>query len=47
MTAASLSLLAFVALGMQITADEIAAACVLLILIVVPIWMRWRGTKRN
>jgi hypothetical protein len=45
MKAASLSLLALVALGLQITADEITAACALLILIGVAIWVRSRSKK--
>jgi hypothetical protein len=46
MRTASLSLLALVALR-GITADEIAAASALLILIVVAIWVRSRSKKRQ
>jgi hypothetical protein len=42
MTAVLLSMLALVALRVQITAEDIAVACALLILIVVGIWVRWR-----
>jgi hypothetical protein len=47
MKAASLSLLAWVTLRMAITADEITAACALVILIAVAIWVRSRSKKRK
>ena len=45
MIATLLSLLALVALGVAITADEITAACALVILIVAAIWVRSRSSK--
>ena len=47
MTATLLSLLALVAVRVAITAAEITAACALLILIVVAIWVRSGSTKRE
>jgi hypothetical protein len=43
MTAVSLSLLAFVTLHFEVTAEDIAIACALVSLIVVAIWVRWRS----
>ena len=47
MAATLLSLLAWVALRVGITVDEIIIACALLILIVVAIWVRSRASKTN
>jgi len=46
MTAALLALLALVAWRLEITAEDIVAACVLVILIALGVWWRWRSKGR-
>ena len=47
MSAALLSLLALVTGRFEITVEDIAVACALVMLIVAAIWVRWRRKRRS
>ena len=47
MAALTLSLLGLVTLGFEITAEDIAVACALILLLVAGVWVSRRSKKRN